>query len=1069
MEDHKTAIQTVEGFCKSWLELQDWKMALEFLADDILYVGTGFGETIRNKKEFERYIQQDIVEMQEPFECRLVFLSEQTLTEDIRHLTFTVKLKNSNYRWGLNSFFTVARASKEDAFLIRSAYFSEPGISQKGREHYPNTLVMENRRKLQRSILNDSLAGGMMGGYLEKDFPFYFINRHMLDYLKYKNKEEFLQDIDGKIINCMHPQDREMVQREVDVQLASGEEYIVEYRMKKKDGSYIWVHDFGRRIKAENGRSAILSVCIDITVQKEAQEEILRLYNNIPGAVFRCRKDEGYTVVNANDGLYELIGYTKEEFAAMGKSMAYLTYPEDLKMLNKELDRQLNQGNRLQREIRIIGKGDVIKWTSLKGQVITGKNDEQYFYCVLMDITEEKLMRMREKELYEKELVYFAELSSKEGSVQGRINVSKNRLESYLVTAGAAIARAGATYDETIESFASSALSKSYGELISTTLERTRVLENYNRGKTDYYFDFLRRRRDGSAFWSSTSLHTCLNPKTGDIIAFFYTLDITENKMKEQMLEQIALLDYDSITEIDMGRNSYHKITLKKEEHKREPATQSFQQMVSEIAQQCILEDRQEYTKKLSFDYMKRTLEKQESYSFIVKLYDSQREIRMKRCQVFYVNRELKRIGFAITDVTDVAEQEKRQKEELEAALAEAEKANAAKSDFLSRMSHEIRTPMNAIIGMSAIAAQSIENQEETARYISKIGTSARFLLSLINDILDMSRIESGKMQLNMELMDTEAFMEGINAMCRSQAQAREIIYEYEKEPEVERKYIGDSMKLQQVLINILSNAVKFTGKGGRVSFFVKELHRTESRAVLRFIVRDTGIGISQEFQHHIFEPFTQEFTGNTAIYPGTGLGLSISKRIVDMMGGKIWVTSEKGEGTEFTVDITLGRVTKKKEAAMLQEKEKETEYDFTGRRLLLVEDNEINREVEGILLRDKGLIVDFAENGLKAVEKFAQSEKGCYDAILMDIRMPVMDGLTATAQIRSLSHPDAQSIPIIAMTANAFAEDKDRSREAGMNAHLGKPVDPILLYRTLHRTIFEKGADKNAVETKEI
>ena len=598
-----------------------------------------------------------------------------------------------------------------------------------------------------------------------------------------------------------------------------------------------------------------------------------------------------------------------------------------------------------------------------------------------------------------------------------------------------------------------------------------------------------------------------------------------------------------------------------------------------------------EFLEKLDFGYMKHQLRQQNSYTFILEVMEKGGP-RIKRFQVFYINEELGRVCMTRADVTDVVRQEQKQKEELAAALVAAEQANAAKSDFLSRMSHEIRTPMNAIIGMSTIAAQSIGDDEQVADCISKIGISSRFLLSLINDILDMSRIESGKMLLKSERIPTEDFLVGINSICYSQAAAKGVEYECIVDPVLSDYYMGDAMKLQQVLINILSNAIKFTGEGGKVTFSVMERRKIKSDAILRFVVNDTGVGMNEEFLPHIFEPFSQESTGTTALYGGTGLGLAISKNIVDMMDGKINVRSIKGIGTEFTVDVKLGISEEEKlrhhqkkqnynfshlktlvvdddvavcESAVvtlkemgvtaewvdsgrkavdrvsmlwaqgryydmilidwkmpemdgletarrirsivgpevtiiimtaydwvsieheaklagvnllmskpmfksalvsaftkaLGEKEEEArrpdteDYDFTGRRVLLAEDNAINTEVAVMLLESKGFAVDTAENGLRALELFSKSPTGFYDAILMDIRMPLMDGLTAAANIRHLSNQDAGTIPIIAMTANAFDEDIEKSRAAGMDAHLAKPIDPGRMYQTLYDFIY--------------
>jgi len=501
-------------------------------------------------------------------------------------------------------------------------------------------------------------------------------------------------------------------------------------------------------------------------------------------------------------------------------------------------------------------------------------------------------------------------------------------------------------------------------------------------------------------------------------------------------------------------------------------------------------------------------------------------------------------------------------------------------------MSHEIRTPLNAIIGMDTIAAQAVDNPEREADCISKIGLSARYLLSLINDILDMSRIESGKMLLKRESFPFPEFLSSVNNIIYPQARAKGVDYECTVSGEVSDTYIGDEMKLQQVLVNVLGNAVKFTAKG-KITLNISVLGHESNQEKLRFVVSDTGCGIAEKDQQRIFDAFEQTDTSTTTAYGGTGLGLAITKNIVGLMGGRISVRSIVGVGSEFTIDVPLtvdeksirpaslpanlrdlhtlivdddlmiceqtqtilndigmigewvtnGReaVTRVKEYSVQKQfydfilvdwkmpdmdgiettreirkivgpdvtiiiisaydwqsietearaaganmmitkpllrstlvsafervlgKEKDAapaavHYDFTGKRLLVAEDNDLNAEIARVLLEDKHFTVESAENGLKALEKFVKNPEGYYDAVLMDVRMPMMDGLQAAANIRHWDRPDARTIPIIAMTANAFDEDVEKSRAAGMNAHLSKPIEPELLYSTLYRLVY--------------
>ncbi len=545
-------------------------------------------------------------------------------------------------------------------------------------------------------------------------------------------------------------------------------------------------------------------------------------------------------------------------------------------------------------------------------------------------------------------------------------------------------------------------------------------------------------------------------------------------------------------------------------------------------------------------------------------------------------------VGLGFTEIDAEMRESMAKNEALAEALAIAEEASEAKTAFLSNMSHEIRTPMNAIIGLDSLALRDETISPQTRDYLEKIGGSARHLLELINDILDMSRIESGRIVLRKEEFSFSGMLEQINTMVMSQCADKGLAYECRILSPVDDHYIGDDTKLKEVLINILSNAIKFT-ETGSVTMTVERMAVFEDQSTLRFCVRDTGIGIDRDYIPRIFEPFSQEDSSRKNKYGSTGLGMAITKRIVEMMNGTISVASEKGVGTEFTVVVTLKncerqdlamknavdhsrlrvlvvddeeiaaeharmvldeagiradvclsgkaalqmlevqhvkqepynlvlmdwqmpemdgleatkqirerysseitviiltaynwdeiveeaqsagvdgflakplfasgvvsefeRIARRNNMRLFREKQRAS---LEGRRILLAEDMEINAEIMMDVLEMEDMAADHAENGRIAVEMFQGSDVGTYSAILMDVRMPEMDGLEAAAAIRALDRPDAKKIPIIALTANAFDEDVQRSLQAGMNAHLSKPVEPDHLYQTLGELIWE-------------
>ena len=380
----------------------------------------------------------------------------------------------------------------------------------------------------------------------------------------------------------------------------------------------------------------------------------------------------------------------------------------------------------------------------------------------------------------------------------------------------------------------------------------------------------------------------------------------------------------------------------------------------------------------------------------------------------------------------------------LDDALEEAKEANMAKSTFLSTMSHDIRTPMNAIIGLTGLAQKEVKI-DTIKEYLEKIATSGDFLLGLINDILDMSKIENGDMQLNPEPMTMDSFIHSIDTVIRPLMEQRKINFEC-KVGNVPECIVVDKLRFQQIFLNLLSNASKFTPENGNVSFCIDSLPSREEKTGLCLVVRDNGVGMSEEFLEHLYDPFAQEKSRLSNHTKGTGLGLAIVKKLVDAMGGTISVKSKLGEGTEFRVELCVP-------IAEMENKDSvkdHTEKSLQGTKVLLVEDNEINLYMAKIILEEAGCVVSTAENGKEAVDMFTESPAETFDVILMDVRMPVMDGVEAAKAIRKSERADARKIPIIAMTADAFAEERKRTADAGMNAHLTKPIDAVKLYETL-------------------
>lgn len=479
-----------------------------------------------------------------------------------------------------------------------------------------------------------------------------------------------------------------------------------------------------------------------------------------------------------------------------------------------------------------------------------------------------------------------------------------------------------------------------------------------------------------------------------------------------------------------------------------------------ELIRQVIAEPFQEaYREFIDMSTVAKRLEKREMLSSIAQTADERWLTMIIVPQGYDKNGKLCTVLVANRDATEEKEREIAQDKNLRNALAAAEHANRAKTVFLSNMSHDIRTPMNAIIGFTALATAHIDNTELVLDYLKKIRTSGQHLLSLINDVLDMSRIESGSVEIEYAAVHLPDILNDLKTIIHGSSYSRQQKLTIDTQDILHEDIITDKLRLTQVLLNISSNAVKFTPVGGRISICVSEKPcNKDGFTTVIFRVKDNGSGMSPEFRKHVFDSFSREHTVTENGIGGTGLGMAIAKNIVDMLGGTIQVESEVGKGTEFTVALECKIAEEAVKQEPVPEKEErikcenqkphaESKRNYKGKKALLVEDNELNREIATAIIKEIGLDVDIAEDGTDAVNMMSSAEGRKYDLIFMDIQMPKMDGYTATREIRTLDDPKCANIPIIAMTANAFEEDRKKAIKAGMNGHIAKPIsaDAIL------------------------
>ena len=920
----------------------------------------------------------------------------------------------------------------------------------------------------------------------------------------------------------------------------------------------------------------------------------------IPGGFFVYMDNESQKLIYVNKVCLRLFGCeTEEEFRELtGDSFRGMVHPDDYEAVQAFIEKQIEDpgNNNLDYvEYRIIRKDGAIRWIDDYGHFTNLPGYGPVFYVFVNDITEKHHASEddhRRIKVYEGMNDQFNAMADESLTVF-RTNITTGVIEE---------ARGRDLYptDYPGGSIAQSALIRSQSFLVPGDKEKydeifrpERLIDRYYKGKGPAVFVGYCRRHSGKQCFVKFSGSAAIDPVSGDVIAFGVETEYNTERVTEVLNQRVLAQQYDMVAYIvddnygvviGDSQNIRHGNIFPK---KRDGSYSEYilEQVIPAVSSD--VHDLEQLREALCAQTIAKELEAHDTYSVDVTC-EEDGKLFYKRFTYYQVDKAAKFYLLLKSDITDVLREERERNLALADALKAAEQANAAKTSFLSSMSHEIRTPMNAIIGLDSLALRKDTLDDETRDYLEKIGSSARHLLGLINDILDMSRIESGRIVLRNEEFSFRSILEQINTMVASQCAEKGLHYECRVIGGTSDHYIGDDMKLKQVLLNILSNAIKFTEAPGKVTLTVERQATYEDHSSIRFVIKDTGIGMDKSFIPKIFDSFTQEDSSRSSKYGSTGLGMAITKNIVKLMNGTIEVTSEKGVGSEFTVILTLKnskhqgpatsyikpkdmrvlivddeeiaaeharvvldevgiksdvclsgqealhmlemqhtkhepynlvlldwkmpemdglqvaseirarfdkettviiltsfnwdeimdealhagvdsflakplfatgvidefeRIARKNNMSLFKERKR---AELKGRRILLAEDVMINAEIIKQIIKMREAEIDHAENGRIALEMFENSEAGHYDAILMDIRMPEMDGLEAASRIRASGRPDAKVIPIITMTANAFDEDVQRSLQVGMNAHLSKPVEPEHLYQTLEELIWE-------------
>lgn len=601
---------------------------------------------------------------------------------------------------------------------------------------------------------------------------------------------------------------------------------------------------------------------------------------------------------------------------------------------------------------------------------------------------------------------------------------------------------------------------------------RNSLIHAYQNGRvqlvreTDSYFD------DGSIRHARITARLLMNPSTDHLECIIYGMDISEEvrekeEHEQNMKEQLSIFnalarDFLNIFLIDskhgtvriLKLDGYVTSGLEKGSTREYPYYETCCQYIRERVHP---DDRATMLNAMKLNIVMEKLSQKNEYVGSYKTFtDNQKHYY----QFKYIRLEHSgQIIAAFQNIDALIASEKEQHQRLSEALKAAEHSSRAKTAFLNNMSHDIRTPLNAIIGFTALASAHLDNNQEVKSYLSKISSSSTYLLSLINDVLDMSRIENGNVTLKASLFSLPEFFDDLHTMIQHDVESRQLSLTWNTGQISHHYVISDKSRLNQIFLNILSNSIKYTRPGDKIVFNVSELlPSSDGFGIYEFYVRDTGIGMSPDFLEHIYEAFSRERTSTVSGIQGSGLGMAIVKKIIDMMDGTIQVKSYPQKGTEFRIRLrlklgypaTAGTVhipaSQKNDLSVAVS----ARQYFSGRRILLVEDNELNREIATEILKEAGFLLDTAPDGTAAVDIMKHTLPGYYDLILMDIQMPKMNGYEATRQIRALPDSRIANIPILAITANAFEEDKQAAAKAGMNGHIAKPLDLHEMIATL-------------------
>jgi len=814
----------------------------------------------------------------------------------------------------------------------------------------------------------------------------------------------------------------------------------------------------------------------------ELTEETLSVIEEIgghmPGGFFIYQSKEPEELIYANKPVFDIFGCAnQEEFRALtGYTFRGMVHPEDYERITCSITQQISESDDQMdyAEYRITRRDGTVRWVDDYGHYCETEAYGGIYVVFISDITEKREQRETDKATRD---AVISALTNSYNTVWLINDVAAESCSLYHTDLDEVHAEAirnalsHARYTDTKTEYVDTMVAPEDRDRMQEEISLPYILKQFET-RDQFSVDFLRMLESGPRHYRIDIARVFMpGGRTGVMMGFKdVDVEVSQGRAMQQALEdatkakeeyrraavahmtyskvaQALAGDYFSIYIVDPDTDEFAEYSATKEYDDLgiEKAGKDFFALSRSNMERLVFSgDRDRVLGTFHRRKVMSILERDGHFTMKYRLMTGETPIWVSMKVTLLEDQDGRHLIIGMNNI------DAQMKRETEYQRHIAEARTRARNDFLANMSHDIRTPMNAIVGYTNIAKGNMNDPGTVTNALEKIGSSSHYLLSLINDILDISKIESGKMQINPGPCDLGNIFRRIEDITALQAKNKSLILTYRHESVRHYRVNADELRIEQVLVNIISNAIKYTPAGKTVDLIAEEEPAEGNRYLYRFIVRDTGIGISEEYLPHIFESFTREEKSTVNRIQGTGLGLAITAKVVELMGGTISVKSTLGEGSEFTVELELESLDTEENDA----KPEQDSIDLSGCRVLLVEDNEINAEIAQVILSQYGIETDRAENGQEGVRQVQEHGEGYYDAVLMDIQMPVMNGYEATRAIRALEGDSYQTLPIIAMSANAYDEDIQDSLAAGMNAHIAKPYNPEDLLKLLHAQI---------------